>query len=157
MTGTLRDWRIESVALLKWYGAPSQTKTLSFLHYGRSLSSFFTSSFKKILIILLLLFDCVKLKYKFPSVSIAISIETLGIIFSVGTELVVSFAHHFILRKSIIPNQVSSAWIITFLLFERPRKAIAHLCLNNRFRGVLALFAIFLIFLNLISRCSFIT
>ena len=63
-----------------------------------------------------------------PKLSIPRIIVIRGAIASLPTELVVSGACHLHLRKSLIPNQVSSIFKKFFLFLSRERYSSAHVC-----------------------------
>ena len=66
--------------------------------------------------ILLLEFDWTNVRKSEPFVSKATIIDIFGATCFAGTELLVSFSLHFILRKSVMPSQVSSTLITVVYL-----------------------------------------
>ena len=85
-------------------------------------------------------------KYTQPSVSNRKIVEMRGTIDRQVRELTTSFLYHFILRKLLIPNQVSSTLRTLLFDFEIPKKAIAHLCRKIKHRSLFESGANLLIF-----------
>jgi len=103
------------------------------LQSGSSLLSFSTRCLRNIPNTYLLELDCANAIYTFPRQSTANIIVILGTMLIVGTELWQSEGYHFLLRKSLIPNQVSSKHI--YLVPCRSyRNANAYLCLSIKDR-----------------------
>ena len=77
--------------------------------------------------ILLLEFDCTKVMNIDPLVSNATIMDIRGATCFVGTELVLPFSLHFILLKSVMPNQVLSTFMMVVYF---PRSALRSLMAN---------------------------
>ena len=76
------------------------------LQPGRSLSNLSARDFQNSDIMLSFELDYAKAIYELPSVSIAVSIDTRGVIWNAATEFFVPGACHFRLRKSLIPSHL---------------------------------------------------
>lgn len=92
-----------------------------------------------------------------PKLSIPRIIVIRGAIASLPTELVVPGACHLRLRKSLIPNQVSSIFKKFFLFLSRERYSSAHLCRRTRFFSELLCMAVSLILRYLMKWSRFMT
>ena len=92
-----------------------------------------------------------------PKLSIPRIIVIRGAIASLATELVVAGACHLHLRKSLIPNQVSSIFKIFFLFLRRDKYSSAHLCRRTKFFSELLCMAVSLILAYLMKWSRFMT
>ena len=131
-----------------WYAAPSIVHNVFALQPGLSLSSFKTRDFQNKDIMLSFEFDYDNAIYRFPNVSIAVNIVTLGVTWKALTELFESGACHFLRRQSLIPSHVSSRLSNTLSTGFYFSKVIAHCYLKTKLLSELALIAIWLTFLN---------
>lgn len=131
--------------------------TVSLLQLGLSLSSLAARLLKYSSIIELLELAYANERYTFPRVSSPRIIVTLGEISNLATELVLFRGCHFILRKSLIPSQVSSTFKNTFFFLACAKNSRAHRCRRTRFFSELEWSETVLIFLYLIPRSYFIT
>ena len=117
------------------------------LQPGLSLSSFKTRDFQNNDIMLSFEFDYDNAIYRFPSVSTAVNIVTLEVIWKALTEFFEPGACHFLLRQSLIPSHVSSRLSNTLSAGFYFNKVIAHYCLKTKLLSELALIAIWFTFL----------
>ena len=148
-TGILSCLSMFSAPSQLWYAAPSIVHIVLVLQPGRSLSSFSTSDFQNRLIMLWLEFDYAKAIYRFPRLSTAVSIDTLGVIWNAFTELFEPGAYHLRLLKSLIPIHVSSKFSSTLPAGFCCSSASAHCYLSTRLLSEFAVIAICCTFLYL--------
>lgn len=92
-----------------------------------------------------------------PKLSIPKIIVIRGAIASLATELEVPGAYHFLLRKSLMPNQVSSIQRNYLLFLAKERNSKAHLWRRTRFFSELLWIAVSLIFRYFMPWSRFMT
>ena len=83
--------------------------------------------------------------------------ETLGTTYFFGTALFCRYGCHFCLLKSVIPNQVSSTFMISLSLYHSLINSTANCYLSIMFLGLFSCIETSLILRNRMPICRFIT